>query len=172
MLSVCKLFFSRTTEPNQSNFAQSKGWMGFNFFKGPPPFLKGVFGEIVKIHLWHLTTQFHPNLAQSILQWREFNFNQMKGHALFQGEIIKTFHQPAWMIIALLQHIYCWEMFLRRALWPMGLWYRMFQINEVKRRYIKQMTLIHVVLYLSSITGPESIGVADSLLRCCSHIPD
>ena len=32
--------------------------------------------------------QFQPNLAQSILGWREFKFVQMKGPALFQGEII------------------------------------------------------------------------------------
>ena len=33
--------------------------------------------------------QFQPNLAQSIrLGWRRFNFVQMKGPALFQGEII------------------------------------------------------------------------------------
>ena len=33
--------------------------------------------------------QFQPNLTQSILGWLEFNFVQMKGHALFQGEIIR-----------------------------------------------------------------------------------
>ena len=32
--------------------------------------------------------QFQPNLAQSILGWRGFKFIQMKGPALFQGEII------------------------------------------------------------------------------------
>ena len=32
--------------------------------------------------------QFQPNLAQSILRWRGFKFVQMKGPALFQGEII------------------------------------------------------------------------------------
>ena len=32
--------------------------------------------------------QFQPNLAQSILMWRGFKFVQMKGHALFQEEII------------------------------------------------------------------------------------
>ena len=32
--------------------------------------------------------QFQPNLAQSILGLREFNIVQMKGPALFQGEII------------------------------------------------------------------------------------
>ena len=32
--------------------------------------------------------QFQPNLAQSILGWRGFKFVQMKGRALFQGEII------------------------------------------------------------------------------------
>ena len=32
--------------------------------------------------------QFQPNLAQSILGWRRFKFVQMKGPALFQGEII------------------------------------------------------------------------------------
>ena len=32
--------------------------------------------------------QFQPNLAQNILGWREFKFVQMKGPALFQGEII------------------------------------------------------------------------------------
>ena len=32
--------------------------------------------------------QLQPNLAQSILTWRGFNFVQMKGPALFQGEII------------------------------------------------------------------------------------
>ena len=33
-------------------------------------------------------SQFQPNLAQSILGWRGFKFVQMKGPALFQGEII------------------------------------------------------------------------------------
>ena len=32
--------------------------------------------------------QFQPNLAQNILGWRGFKFVQMKGHAIFQGEII------------------------------------------------------------------------------------
>ena len=32
--------------------------------------------------------QFQPNLAQSILRWGGFKFVQMKGPALFQGEII------------------------------------------------------------------------------------
>ena len=32
--------------------------------------------------------QFQPNLAQRILGWRGFKFVQMKGPALFQGEII------------------------------------------------------------------------------------
>ena len=32
--------------------------------------------------------QFQPNLAQSILGWMGFKFVQMKGSALFQGEII------------------------------------------------------------------------------------
>ena len=29
--------------------------------------------------------QFQPNLAQSLLGWREFKFVQMNGHTLFQG---------------------------------------------------------------------------------------
>ena len=33
-------------------------------------------------------SRFRPNLAQSILGWRGFKFDQMKGPALFQGEII------------------------------------------------------------------------------------
>ena len=33
-------------------------------------------------------SQFQPNLAQSILGWRGFKLVQMKGPALFQGEII------------------------------------------------------------------------------------
>ena len=35
--------------------------------------------------------QFQPNLAQSILRCRGFKFVQMKGSALFQGEIITKF---------------------------------------------------------------------------------
>ena len=35
--------------------------------------------------------QFQPNLAQSILGWRGFKFVQMKGTALFQGEIITKY---------------------------------------------------------------------------------
>ena len=31
---------------------------------------------------------FQLSLAESILGWREFNFVQMKGYAIFQGEII------------------------------------------------------------------------------------
>ena len=37
--------------------------------------------------------QFQPNLAQSILGWRGFNFVQMKGPALFQGEIIMKYQK-------------------------------------------------------------------------------
>ena len=37
--------------------------------------------------------QFQPNLTQSILGWREWKFVQMKGPALFQGEIITKFAQ-------------------------------------------------------------------------------
>ena len=36
---------------------------------------------------------FQPNLAQSILGWREFKFVQMKGPALFQGEMIKKYRK-------------------------------------------------------------------------------
>ena len=32
--------------------------------------------------------QFQPNLAQSILGWREFQIIQINGHALHQEEII------------------------------------------------------------------------------------
>ena len=34
--------------------------------------------------------QFQPNLAHSILGWMGFKFVQVKGPALFQGEIIAT----------------------------------------------------------------------------------
>ena len=36
--------------------------------------------------------QFQPNLAQTILGWRGFEFVQMEGSALFQGEIIANIH--------------------------------------------------------------------------------
>ena len=32
-------------------------------------------------------SQFQPNLVQSILEWREFKFVQMKGRVFSQGEI-------------------------------------------------------------------------------------
>ena len=37
--------------------------------------------------------QFQPNLAQRILRWRGFKFVKMKGHALFQEEIIWTYRR-------------------------------------------------------------------------------
>ena len=43
--------------------------------------------------------QFQPNMAQSILEWREFKFVQLKGPALFQGEIImklRKYNEEFW----------------------------------------------------------------------------
>lgn len=37
------------------------------------------------------TGQFSLNLAQQIIAWRGFKFVEMKGHALFQVEIIKNY---------------------------------------------------------------------------------
>ena len=59
------------------------------------PFLRGDNYEIVKNTLTILKKssppeplgQFQPNLTQSILGWRGFKFVQMKGPALFKGEI-------------------------------------------------------------------------------------
>ena len=103
-LSVCKLFTfsSSSTEPLgqfQPNLAQNiLWWRGFKFvqMKGPALFK----GEIIREQRKYIDKikkssspeplgQFQPNLAQSILGWRGFKFVQMKGPALFQGEIIK-----------------------------------------------------------------------------------
>ena len=42
--------------------------------------------------------QFQPNLAQSILKCREFKFVQIKGQAIFQGEIITKYLKLHWQI--------------------------------------------------------------------------
>ena len=83
----------------QPNLAQSiLGWRGFKFIqmKGFRFFKRGDNNEMMKIHCRNLKknfspepmSQFRPNLAQSILGWREFKFVQIKGPALFQEEII------------------------------------------------------------------------------------
>ena len=66
-----------------------------NFNQKFCPFPRGDNNEIGKIHWRNLNKsasqeplQFQSNLAQSILGWRGFKFHQMKGPALFQGEII------------------------------------------------------------------------------------
>ena len=69
--------------------------------EGPLPFPRGDNYEIAKIHWQNFKKssspeplgQFQPNLAQSILGWREFKFVQMKGPALLQGEIITKYRK-------------------------------------------------------------------------------
>ena len=59
------------------------------------PFPRRDNYEIAKIHRQYLKSspeplgRFQPNLAQCIPEWRGFKFEQKKGPALFQGEIIK-----------------------------------------------------------------------------------
>ena len=60
------------------------------------PFVRrlSVCPSVCKLFLFSTSSQeplgqFQPNLAQSILGLRGFKFVQMKGPALFQGEIIK-----------------------------------------------------------------------------------
>ena len=43
--------------------------------------------------------RFQPNLAQSTTRWRGFKFVQMKGHALFKGEIIQNY----WKFVGIFQ---------------------------------------------------------------------
>ena len=101
--SVCKLFTFSSSSPEplvqfQPNLTQSiLGWRGFKFvqMKGPALFqgqiitkLWKYIDEIKKSSSPEPLGQFQPNLAQSILGWRGFKFVQLKGPALFQGEII------------------------------------------------------------------------------------
>lgn len=43
--------------------------------------------------------QFQWNLSQSIIEWREFKFVQLKGYVLFQREIIKIY----WTCVSIFQ---------------------------------------------------------------------
>ena len=82
-----KIFFLRTTGPISTKLGTKHSWvMGIQVCSNgrPRPFPRG---DKVKIH-WESQGQFQPNLAESIIGWRGFKFIQMKGHALFQGEII------------------------------------------------------------------------------------
>ena len=102
-LSVCKLFTFSSSSPEplgqfQPNLAQGiLEWRGFKFdqMKGPALFQGKIImkwwkyiDENKKSSSPEPLGQFQPNLAQSILGWRGFKFVQMKGPALFQGEII------------------------------------------------------------------------------------
>ena len=95
--SVTTLFTFSLSSPDslrqfQPNLAQCiLGWWGFD---GPRPCSRGDNYEKAIIHWRNLklfsstTGQFQANLAQSIFVWRGFKFVQMKGHTLFQCEII------------------------------------------------------------------------------------
>ena len=119
-LSIVCLFISLSIHFNISHFLSSLqnhwtnfnqtwhktqnilGWRGFVKMKGQELFLKGGGGnkDMTKIHWQILKTsspeplvQFHPNLAQSILDhglW-EFKLVEIKGYiyAIFQGNIIR-----------------------------------------------------------------------------------
>ena len=56
-------------------------------------FVFAVVGVVINFsHCHHLKLdQLRPNLAQSIIRLRGFKFVEMKGHALFQGEIIRIY---------------------------------------------------------------------------------
>ena len=58
----------------------------------PASVCPSVCPSVCKLFLFSTSSQilskFQPILALGILWWREFNFVQMKGHTLFQGEII------------------------------------------------------------------------------------
>ena len=56
-------------------------------------YLLSVHMSVLNFSHFHLLDQFQPNLAQSILGWRRFKFVQMKGHALFQGEILMKYQK-------------------------------------------------------------------------------
>ena len=95
-------YFRLLLKNHQANFNQI--WQNASFREGnssffklkAPPFSKRRWLRNSETTLTKLKkssspeprSQFQPNLAQCILLWREFNFVQMKGPALFQGEII------------------------------------------------------------------------------------
>ena len=80
---------TETLSQFQPNLPQGiPGWRGFNF-KGEI-IMKSwkCIVEIKNIFFCRTLSQFRSNLAQSIFGRRGFKFVQMKGHTLFQGEII------------------------------------------------------------------------------------
>ena len=86
-------FFSRFTAPISTKLGTMHPWVvGIHVCSndGPRPFSRGDNYEKAIKHWRNLklfsstTGQFQPNLAQSIFVW----FVQMKGHTLFQCEII------------------------------------------------------------------------------------
>ena len=85
----------KSTEPISTKLGTKHPWLkGIQVCsnKGPCPFPRGCWlknCENISRIFWRTTCQFQPNLAQSILFWRGFNFIQMKGHVLFQGEVIR-----------------------------------------------------------------------------------
>ena len=80
-------------------------------------YLLSVHMSVLNFSHFHLLDQFQPNLAQSILGWRRFKFVQMKGHALFQGEILMKYQNtfntqvPSSDVITSL----CWYSFVSEA---------------------------------------------------------
>ena len=113
-----KIFFSRTTGVISFKLGTMHPWVkGIHvcWNEGPHPFTSGDNSQNVKLYWKYLkiffrtTGPIQPNLAQSILGWREFKFYQIKGHALFQREIkaknvnfyskyLKIFSRTAWPI--------------------------------------------------------------------------
>ena len=69
-----------------------------------------------------LLSKFQPN----------WTFVQMKGHALFQGEIIMTFEQSAFKLIAFLKFVYYEEMFLMWAIRPRCLLFMLWKLMQNK----------------------------------------
>ena len=127
--SVCKLFtFSSSHQEPLGQFQPNLrkiilGWRGFKF-----PQMKSHIlfqGEILTKWLKYIDeplSQFQQNLAQSILEWRGLKFMQIKGHFNSQKDIrIFYLNQCYCIIIALHRCVYWLELFVRWAMWPVGL---------------------------------------------------
>ena len=81
----------------------------------PSSFLLSVWPSVCKLRnnentltkFQRLLNWFQPNLAQSNFGWRNFKFSQIKGNALFQGDMIKKIHLHSFKILA--QSILGWR---------------------------------------------------------------
>ena len=154
--------------------------------EGPCPLPRGDNYEIAKIHwqnlkifLSRIMDQFQPNLEQSILRWRGFNYIQLKGPTLFQGEIMgfSSPNQCYDIILALLKCIIelnsvfsggrygpwasCW---LITYLWLLQLRQ---QLSSLENKYRSEIKELQQILADSKIRAKET---EDSLRKEVSSL--